>query len=243
MAAPQAFVRREATFVDEVSGTSRHWFVPAGFPFRPRHSHSSLPMPDSSPCGLWALTAPGLRVTLRSRESTEHRAFTRTVRMRRDHADINPAPAPPDCHPVNRWSRRILASGRDHALGESGGNVVGNASGSLDLTGLRFVETAAYPLLLDPAVGAITLGPSWGSVENYDGLPGWSANFGSGGKTTPGSGSGFFFAVAGNTFAIQRFYAKFSPVSSSATWQNTTLDNSASRRALIRGAGPRIRSP
>lgn len=109
-------------------------------------------------------------------------------------------------------------------LGASGGDVVANASGSLDLSGLRFVEAASYPLAVYPAVGAITLGPYWDSVENYDGLTAWPTSFGPGGNTTPDSSSGFFFAVGENTFAIERFYANFSPISGSSTWRNTSLE-------------------
>lgn len=109
-------------------------------------------------------------------------------------------------------------------LGESGGDVVATASGSLDLSGLRFVEAASYPLAIYPAVAAITLGPAWDSVENYDGLTAWPTSFGSGGNTAPDSSSGFFFAVGENTFAIERFYVNFSPISGSSTWLNTSLE-------------------
>jgi hypothetical protein len=109
-------------------------------------------------------------------------------------------------------------------LSEVGGDVVANASGSLDLSGLHFVEPASIPSLIYPAVAALTVGPTYAEVENYDGLTAWPEDFGPGGTRAPDSSSGDFFGVGRDTFAIQRYYQNFSPLSGSSIWQNRTFD-------------------
>ena len=109
-----------------------------------------------------------------------------------------------------------------------GSNVVATGSGTLDLTGLTFVERVnSSSGDIHPSIALLYTGPTIsGPVDFYFGLTG-PTKFGSGGEIFANSGSGqpvglTNFAAAGD-LVVPAGYASGSALSDTTTWDNQTF--------------------
>jgi len=98
--------------------------------------------------------------------------------------------------------------------------------GSLNLTGLTFVDTSPATGFLDPARAAIIVappGPPSGEVDIYTGMITGPRSFGPGSRTVPldGSGSLFGIDVAGNTIMVPQGYVSGADLSGHNTYSGT----------------------
>lgn len=122
----------------------------------------------------------------------------------------------------------LLACANSHAaytayLYESGGDVVANGSGTLDITSLGAQGSLSITPLVIPAGGILRVGTPGASIEAYGPLTG-PASFGPGPMTAATAGSGDMVAVFGAVaLFVPQSYVSGSPLVSSATWSATTL--------------------
>jgi hypothetical protein len=111
-------------------------------------------------------------------------------------------------------------------LEQLGANVVATGSGAFNLNGLNIFGsgTGFFPTIV-ASTGQINTGPIGSTpIDFYTGLTG-PASFGSGGEFDASFGSGNFVVIAGTTgfLIVPQGYTSGTLLSSSATWNNTTL--------------------
>lgn len=108
-----------------------------------------------------------------------------------------------------------------------GSNVVASGSGSLDVAGLTFDgNMVAFPFML-PVNGILLVGnPSSGTTDTYGPIAGPS-NFGSGSLAWADSATGDLIGVSSSSsfLGVPPGYLSGSPLSGTATFDNTTLAN------------------
>jgi hypothetical protein len=103
--------------------------------------------------------------------------------------------------------------------------------GSINTSALTFEGSGAHPVsLVNPGLGQVTVGPTTSpSADLYKGFTG-PLSFGSGGGAAS-RGSGDIVAIVGGggsvtpTLAVPAGYVSGTPLSDSATWDNTTISN------------------
>ncbi len=107
-------------------------------------------------------------------------------------------------------------------LEQVGSNVVATGSGTLDLAGLTHAGIAAVSPEIFPSSAVLLEGGGGGDL--YSGFSG-PASFGSGGYTAATSGTGDFLGgnLAHHLIAVPHGYVSGTPLSSTATWDSTTL--------------------
>jgi len=106
-------------------------------------------------------------------------------------------------------------------LQEIGSDVVATGSGTANLTGLTFQFPAGGTAIIHPSIANIAIGGPNG-VEWYSSIT-TPANFGSGGPSVPNTVTGLRWGVAGNSLVLPTGYLSGDSLSSTATWNNTTL--------------------
>jgi hypothetical protein len=109
-----------------------------------------------------------------------------------------------------------------------GSNVVVTGSGSLDLTGLTFLDTGGTTSGIDPAASVLSIGPA-GSVPTdvYRGSINGPSNFGSGGIAQPsssGSGDRAGLQLDFGVFVAQG-YVSGDALSDTSTYDNATFSS------------------
>jgi hypothetical protein len=110
-------------------------------------------------------------------------------------------------------------------LYQDGDNVAATGSGDIDLTGLSFItDLTAQADELVPDGATITLGTAPSAVTFYGGISG-PGSFGSGDAEPDGTnGSGDLVATSGGSILLlPQGYVSGTPLSDSATWDDTTL--------------------
>jgi hypothetical protein len=110
--------------------------------------------------------------------------------------------------------------------------------GSLNLTGLTFVDTSPATGFLDPALAAIIVGPPGppsGEVDIYTGAITGQPSFGPGSLTVPSDGSGSLFGidVAVNTIMVPQGYVSGADLSGRNTYSGTLDTLGLEPRVLI----------
>ena len=113
-------------------------------------------------------------------------------------------------------------------LTQTGTSVVASGSGSIDLTGLTFESsTSGITIAINPSAGTMVIGPTpmmGNAGDEYFGLFG-PTSFGSGGFTVASSGGGDIVGEVFGTLYVPKGYVSDNPLSSSATWNNATLNS------------------
>ena len=113
-------------------------------------------------------------------------------------------------------------------LTQAGTSVVASGSGLIDLTGLTFESSASnITIAINPSVGTMVIGPTpmtGNAGDQYFGLSG-PTTFGSGGFTVATRGSGDIVGEVFGTLYVPKGYVSDNPLSSSATWNNATLNS------------------
>ena len=134
---------------------------------------------------------------------------------------------------IASWATAILLAGavfsRDAEatftvnVDEVGSNVVATGSGTIDLTGLNFVNTGGPNSVVAPFLGEIVLG-SPGTVDVYTGVTGPSS-FGTFVVTFATSSTGDLVAIAGSggLLAVPTGFVSGGALSDTATWDNATF--------------------
>jgi MYXO-CTERM domain-containing protein len=109
-------------------------------------------------------------------------------------------------------------------VSQVGSNVVATGSGSLDLTGLSFLFSGVDSPGVNPGDGVIVVGPPITAVDAYRGATG-PTSFGGGSFTPASSSNGDLVAIEGalGDIVVPEGYVSFTPLSGSATWDNTTI--------------------
>jgi len=109
-------------------------------------------------------------------------------------------------------------------LEQVGPSVVATGSGTLDIADLSYFGSSNAAPFIFPADAVLLEGSSSAGYNIYSGLTGPS-NFGGGPHTAASSGTGDAMAIDGafNIVVVPVGYVSGALVSSSATWDNTTL--------------------
>jgi hypothetical protein len=110
-------------------------------------------------------------------------------------------------------------------VSQVGGNVAATGSGSLDLAGLSFLFSGADRSGVNPSSGLVVVGPPVStSVDVYTGATG-PTSFGGGNFTQASSGNGDLVGIEGifGDIVVPEGYVSLTPLSGSATWDNTTI--------------------
>jgi hypothetical protein len=109
------------------------------------------------------------------------------------------------------------------SIEQVGSDVVASVSGTVDLTGLSFEGGAAGGVsIVEPDNGTFTI--RGGNFDRYSGITG-PDSFGPGGVTPDSSSSGDVMGLIAyfNTLQVPSGYVSGTALSSSATWNSTTL--------------------
>ncbi len=122
-------------------------------------------------------------------------------------------------------------------LEQVGSNVVATGSGTIDLSGLSYVETSAQVVEIVPTIAFINTGPTVpgepsqpdGLQDFYTGFTPGPESFGPGFATPFSSSSGDLVGIEGNSaptydqLLVPAGYVSGSALSSSATWDDATF--------------------
>jgi len=106
---------------------------------------------------------------------------------------------------------------------ETGGDVVGTYSGSLDITGLAFWSSGFTETSVNPFVASMLSGAT--STDVYSGLVG-PTSFGSTNLKTPGTGSGSAFGIYGSNaglLVLEGGYTSGDAISGTLTFSGATF--------------------
>jgi hypothetical protein len=119
----------------------------------------------------------------------------------------------------------FLAAPSAHAsfimtLTESGSDVVGVGSGTLNITGLTNFGPLNVSALMVPTIGNCSLGPTSATGDTIYHLTSGPTSFGSGGQTHATSGSGDEVGIQGNNSSlfVPAGYVSGASLSDNATW-------------------------
>ncbi len=110
-------------------------------------------------------------------------------------------------------------------LTQVGDSVVATGSGTIDLSGLTFLESTGGGVVIEPSRGTISLGPTGVSSDDvYTGFTG-PTSFGSGFGAVASSGSGDFVGISYNLgeIGVPEGYVSGSSLSDTATWDDATF--------------------
>jgi hypothetical protein len=107
---------------------------------------------------------------------------------------------------------------------DGSGNVVAMANGSINLTGLTYVESSGEPDVISPDVAGLISGDT-AEFGIYTGLSG-PTTWGPGGIVGATSGSGDIFGIVGveEALALPDGYISGSTITSSAVFSSNTID-------------------
>ena len=110
-------------------------------------------------------------------------------------------------------------------LEQVGSNVVATGSGAFDLTGLTFeLNFLNAPPQIQANFSLMITGPGGASQSQYVGFTG-PTNFGSGTLVFADTGSGDGVGIFGTSIIVPQGYVSGAALSSSATFNNTTVAN------------------
>ncbi|MFL6351394.1 MAG: VPDSG-CTERM sorting domain-containing protein [Bryobacteraceae bacterium] len=118
-----------------------------------------------------------------------------------------------------------LAQAYSVTLEQVGSNVVATGSGAFDLTGLTFeLNFLNAPPQIQANFSLMITGPGGASQSQYVGFTG-PTNFGSGTLVFADTGSGDGVGIFGTSIIVPQGYVSGAALSSSATFNNTTVAN------------------